>query len=149
MITAWDPGKTTGWAAWKDDGTFLEMGQCDLEEIVGTWKILTLNYGRIKRVVMEDFRLFKKRALQQSGSDMPASQGIGMLKALAANDGSEIIMQPSNIKPIAQKMSQVAIPKNHDDSHQVDAYLHGYYKLVQDGLVKTPLQLKKERENNG
>lgn len=148
MITAWDPGKTTGFAIWSPEGELRELGQCDINDMVTTWRRLESTHGKITAVIYEDFRLFAKKARQQTGSNMPASQVIGMLRTLAELSDAHETVQPANIKDIAIKWSGVARPLDHSATHSIDAYLHGFYWMKRQGIVKTVLQKQKAAENN-
>lgn len=147
MISAWDPGDTTGYAAWDEAGNLLVMSQCPLEDVPAVWKELTDKYGKMTVAIVEDFILFAKRAKSQVGSRMKASQGIGMVKALAATDDVEVVMQRADIKEMTAKHFQISVPSNHAESHRYDAFLHGSRWLMDQGRVKTPLQLMKEAEH--
>lgn len=147
MISAWDPGDTTGYAAWDEAGNLLEMGQCPLEEIPQVWSRLENDHGKTTVAVVEDYKLFGHRAKSQIGSRMKAPQGIGMVKALAQVSGAEVELQMANIKDMAKKWFQITIPSDHAESHRYDAFLHGSYWLHLNRGLKTPLQLLKESEN--
>lgn len=144
IYLAFDPGEMTGWAIWNQDGDFIYMGQIAWEDIPFWWaeniKVPVLE------VIIEEYVLFGKRAKQQTGSRMKASQVIGMIKAMTSRTDATVIEQRSSIKTIAVKMSQIQMPSNHSESHQFDAFLHGYYRLVQKGVIKTQLELEKEAE---
>lgn len=145
MITAWDPGDTTGWACWDENGVMLDMGQCSYEDIPKTFKELE-KYGVHKTVIVEDYVLFSKRAQSQVGSRMKAPKGIGSLEALAYTVGATLIKQDASIKSTALKWSQIKMPSRHSSTHKYDAFLHGYYWLVKEGLVKTALELEMEKK---
>ena len=146
-IMAFDPGDTTGWAAWDTEGNLQGMGQVTLEDM----PTFLHKYDdlEISLVIVEDFILFAKRAVKQAGSRMKASQGIGMLHLWAAQKGAQFLKQPASIKNAAMKWSQISMPGAHSESHKFDAYLHGYYYLVTHDLIKTQLQLEIEAENHG
>lgn len=93
-------------------------------------------------VVYEDYRLFKGKALQQSGSDMPASQAIGMIKAYCSVRGIKVIKQPSNILPQAALMSQLPMPADHSKSHWISAYNHAFYWMVSQGYREVEMDEK-------
>lgn len=136
VLIAFDPGKTTGWSIFLD-GKPESLGQTGIEEMPGKLAEFADTYkGKKVVVVYENFKLFRGRAIQQSGSDMEASQIVGQVKMIAAQNKWEIYDQPPNIKPIAQKWSGAVPPSNHAISHQVDAYNHGYYWLVKNGMVR-------------
>lgn len=136
-IIAFDPGDTTGVAIFSTQGELKQMTQLDLQSLID---FLGGYEAPVALVIVEDFRLFKKKAMQQVGSQMPAPQVIGAIKTFASMKGVEVVIQPSNIKPLALKWSGIAMPGNHSQSHQWDAYLHGYYWLVSNGVIQTKLQ---------
>lgn len=141
-IIAFDPGDTTGWAAFSGEGDTKMLGQVKFDDLPGF--LASMDETKISYVIVEDYRLFAKRAMQQAGSTMKASQVIGMLTLWAAQKGAELVKQPSSIKPAALKWSQIKMPGSHAQSHQYDAYLHGYHWMVSRGLIKTQLQLEME-----
>lgn len=147
MILAVDPGDTTGIAWWRDNGDFLGKAQIPLEELPQTWGALEAEFDEPIRVaIVEDFILFGKRAQSQTGSRMKASQGIGMIKAMCSQGNRKCVVQRADKKIIALKWSQIKMPSDHAKTHEWDAYLHGYFYLVSEGLIKTPLELMKEKE---
>lgn len=136
-ILAFDPGDTTGVCEFNERGQVLRLFQLSFDDLL---KFLNDYPGPVMQVVCEDFILFRKKARQQSGSKMKASQAIGMIKAFALRKEAPLAMQGSDIKPMAMKFSQIKMPSNHSESHQYDAFLHGYYWLVKNGMIKTRLQ---------
>lgn len=141
-----DPGKTTGWAVFGNDAKVVEYGQADMNAVLDLDKLI-VEYT-LSHIVYEDFKLFRHKALKQVGSRFEASQVIGMAKSWARKYECVLVSQPSDIKPIAQKWSQVEPPSNHSLSHGIDAYNHGFYWLVRAGLRKTYLEEESEREKN-
>jgi hypothetical protein len=71
---------------------------------------------------------------------MPAAQAIGMVKSYATRNGIELIEQSPQILENAQKMSQVKMPSDHNQSHWVAAYLHGFWYLVKQGHTKVNME---------
>lgn len=148
IVTAWDPGDTTGFAIWNvADGkaTPVGMGQCSMEGITEAWKEIASGYGSPDVVIVEDFRLFRGRAVQQAGSQMKAPQGIGSLRTLAELVDAQFVVQPANIKATAKKQAKITIPSDHSLSHEWDAYLHGFHWLLKNKYVTT--QLAREKAN--
>lgn len=128
---ALDPGTHTGWALWDKDGKFLEMGtthsDTQLHEKLASLPIT------IKVVVIEDFQLWHHKAQQQAGSRMPAPKTIGAVETFARLWGARIVKQPSNIKPIAERMTGVSTKgKQKSQTHVLDAYNHGEYYLIKN-----------------
>lgn len=137
-----DPGKTTGWATFREDGWFTNRGQVDLDDLPEFLESL----DGTKVIIYENYKLFSWKAKQQSGSNMPASQAIGMIKSYALRNDCHLIDQPPSIKPTAQMLSQLTPIGKHSETHWVDAYNHGFYYLHNKGLVKSALEEKLSRE---
>lgn len=137
MFLGIDPGKTTGLALVDLPSVgakpVLEYtGQLNVEETI-QW--LAENAHRIKIIVCEDYRLFLHKARQQAGSKMEATQVIGAIRAIASIHKIKVVMQPPNIKAIAEKKTKLKPPSNHAESHWIDAYNHVVYYLIQKGLA--------------
>lgn len=132
VLLSVDPGKATGWALFSN-GTLSNMGICrSIDEFVDWLTSIEIP----DFIVYENFKLFSHKAVQQSGSTMEASQVIGILKGYARQNKIPTAEQPANVLPIAQKFTQVKMPKNHKDSHNISAYNHGYYWLVKNGFAE-------------
>jgi hypothetical protein len=135
VLFAFDPGKATGWTVFVD-GIFKNWGiSRGLDKFDEDLDTLEEVYGRPTVVVAEDFRLFRGKALQQSGSKMEASQVLGMLQRQARKWKAQYIKQSSNILPIAVKWSKMPLPSNHANSHNYAAYNHGFYYLVKNNMA--------------
>lgn len=132
-----DPGVSTGWVTWDDKGTMLAQGTSRSVEEFDTF-LHTL--PSIPVVIVEEFRLFKNKALQQSGSRMETSQVIGIIRSWARRNKAEVIEQQAQILSIAQLWSGMKMPSNHSVSHWVSAYNHGFYYLVKKGVRKLELR---------
>lgn len=139
-----DPGTHTGWAVWDKDGGFIRMGTThgdnELRELLNT-------FSTIKIVIIEDFRLWKHKARDQAGSRMPAPKAIAILETYANIWKAKTILQPSNIKGNAENLTGVRtvdengkkLPK--DQTHVIDAYNHGEYYLIGQGIRRAPTKL--------
>lgn len=135
-----DPGKMNGIAIFNGDGSVDGYGQMDLDELLD-W---TTEYEEpVSAVIVEDFILFKKRAIQQSGSRMHASQVIGMMKSFAKRKDAFFLLQKSDILPTAEKISGVKMPADHSISHQISAYNHAYFWMHKAGIVRSALEKEK------
>lgn len=145
MYLSFDPGDTTGIAEFLDDGTLTWMGQVSLKDLMEYLN----NYEptREMTVIIEDFVLFARRAQQQAGSRMKASQAIGIIKMFASRHNAKVVMQQASIKPIALKLTGARMPSKHSQTHQIDAYLHGAYYLINQGILETKLQRKMREQS--
>ena len=132
-----DPGKTTGICIYNEDGTPDTFGQLTIPEMVE----FTNTYPEeVAMIVVEDYVLFKRRAMQQAGSRLHASQVIGMMEVLAAKKGAKLIKQPADRKLDGEKFSGVHPPSNHADSHWIDAKNHLFFRMHEMGLVMSVLE---------
>lgn len=138
MYLAFDPGDTTGWASFDDEGNVIEKGQLNLEELMD--KCREWRSAPIKVVIYEDFRIFRHKAQKFAGNKMVVSQTIGIILSMAREAGAKVVSQPSSIKPIAEKWTQVKPRGPHSQSHEIDAYNHGKYYLIGEGICKSALE---------
>ena len=91
-------------------------------------------------IVLENYRLWKHRAIQQSGSSLPAAQTIGMAKSYAKIRDIKIIEQSPQILQNAEKMSGLSMSgKSHSKTHWVAAYNHVWWYLVKNELAKVEI----------
>jgi len=147
IYVAFDPGVTTGWATFFEDGRLREFGQVLFSELMDLCHTLIEHYEVI-HVIYEDYRIFAHKAHAHVGSRVPTVQAVGVIKASFMAKQIPITMQPSNILPIAEKWTQTKIPSDHSKSHQVSAFLHGSYYLIKNGLKLSELQLKMKEQQD-
>lgn len=140
MYLSFDPGKVTGWAKFTDDGEVAASGQADLDTLIDLCTEWAITEEKIIAVIYEEFVVFKHKAKHFAGSRMEASQAIGIIKGLARRTGADLVVQGSDIKPMAQRFTQVKPPSDHAQSHWVDAFNHGAYYLINQGIRKTALE---------
>ena len=131
---SFDPGTATGWATFDEEGQVISKGICRGHEELMEFLMSIPDNELPKVVIYEDYTLFQSKAMQQSGSDMPASQAIGIIKMFGKRCRAEMIKQAANILGIAQKLAGVSLPKNHDHSHDISAYVHGVYYLIKNNI---------------
>lgn len=132
-----DPGKSTGWVTWDRNGNVIQQGTTRTRD---EFEDLLDSMGSVSVVIVEDFTLYKNKALQQSGSKMETSKVIGSIESWARRNKATLVMQPASILAIAQLWSGVKMPKNHNVSHWVSAYNHGMYYLLKTGVRKHELR---------
>lgn len=136
-IMAFDPGKTTGFAIFEPTGKLDTFGQLSMEQME---QFCNEYKEPVAVVIAEDYVLFKRRALQQSGSRMHASQVIGMLRVFARKMDAKFILQDAERKLDGERLSQKHPPSDHDYSHQVDAYNHAFFWMHRAGIVRSKLE---------
>lgn len=133
---SFDPGEATGWAAFDDKGAITDFGTIHGLGELFSW--LTLHTADV--YIIEEYRLYRQRALQQSGSKLLTVQAIGAIKASAASTGSKVVEQPASIKKVAEMWTGYVPKGAHKNSHWIDAVNHGLYYLHKEGIVKTEVK---------
>lgn len=146
-ILSVDPGETSGWALLQKNGNCKQMGQLAFEPMMEF--INNLVPEGIAVIVIEDFVVFRRKAQAQTGSRHKTVQIIGALKSYALRHNIPVVMQGADIKKIAEKWSQIKPPADHAQSHQIDAFNHGFYYLVKNHYAKTALERKQARDATG
>lgn len=138
MILVVDPGDTTGFALFQEDGECVWKGQEDfdglLELLAGDTDIRVLT----TRIVVEDYRLRKGKQAAQTGSRFQAVQVIGALKFYARLKSIPFELVDVQAKTLGSMYSGVKQPSNHKLSHEIDAYNIGIYWLVDNKIIEPP-----------
>jgi hypothetical protein len=132
MIISVDPGESSGIAYWSDKGEFVEKEILTEEELFDELERLE----NVTVVVCEDYRLRQGKQMVQTGSRFVAVQIIGALKAYARRVGAKFVLQTANVLSVASLHSGIKRPSNHNKSHDIDAYNHGYYYFETKGLLQ-------------
>lgn len=143
-----DPGDTTGVCIFNDEYQPIDFKQLSLEELI---KFVAEWDKPLDVVGYELFRVFRQKAHTQVGSKMKVSQAVGIIKMLAHTTGAKLVEQEPNIKPIALAWSGISMPKQHSQTHQYDAFLHGYYYNRKVGNTKSerqPITKRTSSENS-
>ncbi len=134
-MISWDPGESTGWCSWHESGALLATGTTRSREEL--YKLLDAFADNPPQVfVVEDWKLFKHKAVQQSGSKQETVRVIGVLDEWARQKKVTVVKQPSSLLPTTQLQSGVRLDSNHKNSHWQSAYNHGFHYLVQKGVLK-------------
>lgn len=132
-----DPGETAGFCLMEVDRESpvntkpIEIGQFrheDFEE----WAESTLTRDGLTHVVIEDYRVYKQHAGRHAGDRLITARMLGKVETICAQKGIACIMQMADILPIAQKWTQVKMPRNHAISHQVSALNHVRFFLIKN-----------------
>lgn len=133
MILVVDPGDTTGYAFFEEDGQLESKGQADFDTFLGI--LLAKGY---ERIVVEDYRLRAGKQAQQTGSRFQAVQVIGALKLMAKWDSIPFELVNVQAKTLGSMYSGVKPPSDHKKSHEIDAYNIGIYWLVANDIIYPP-----------
>lgn len=133
MILVVDPGDTSGYALFHDNGELHKRGQAKFDEFLDF--ILSHSFDRI---VVEDYRLRAGKQAQQTGSRFQAVQVIGALKFAAKIDNLPFELANVQAKTLGAMFSGEKAPSDHKKSHEVDAYNIGIYWLVDNKIIDPP-----------
>jgi len=142
VYVSFDPGEKSniGIAIFEPEkGQVIWYDQIRFENIQPTLDIIRQT-SKILVIICEDYMIFKHKARAHIGSKVETIQAIGAIKAYALGKHIEFVLQPASILEIAEKWTQVKMPKDHSISHSVSAFLHGAFYLIQNGKRKTALQ---------
>ena len=134
---ALDPGGSTGWATFTEDGHGITMGTCKTREAV--YDLLRATAPQV--IIMEDW--ITRQNAQLGGDKLEVVRVIGAVEYFAYLTGSRIILQPNTVKPIAYRWAGLTKAGSKKDSHERDAYCHGVYYLQRNG-IRRPQQGRAE-----
>lgn len=129
---ALDPGDTTGWAGFKENGDVDGFGDLFSKEDVYEM----LNRNRPDVVICEDYFLYPWLAKEQSWSPFDTVRIIGAVEFWCWDNDKLLVLQKPDIKGIAYKWAGLVKPNNKKMTHQTDAYVHGVYYLQKNGIRK-------------
>jgi hypothetical protein len=131
---ALDPGETTGWATFDDEGVVIKYGQVKQEDL-HQWLDAAIT-SNLRAVISEEYRIYSSRR-QRQWSRNQTSKNEGAIEVLCSVRGVPFHLQPANIKKIGYMWAGLgAAPNNHSISHQFDAVAHGTYWLRSKGILK-------------
>ena len=132
-----DPGDTSGWATFDEDGNLIGLGQVKESDFVKEFTDLLTS--SLKHVIIEDYVLFQHRAMAQTnsrGRKLKTPKMVGKLEMLAELRGVPYTKQESSRYPIGAMWGGFEIPSNHAISHQYVAAAHGVFWLQSNGIRK-------------
>lgn len=134
QIVSFDPGEDTGWSVLESPGGHEIAHGIEDYQLMPNFLVKAKGlYGDFQECVIEDYALFKSKALAQSGSKLKTVRVIGMIELWAYIYGIKVVYQSPQIKEIAQRWTGRKPPSDHSKSHDVDAFNHGIYYLYTQG----------------
>lgn len=138
-----DPGDTTGFAEFDNNGDLLGMGQIE-EAHFQDWVLNTIN-DSLRAVIIEDYKILAHKAKAHSWSRVPTIKKIGVIESACLIHGVKSVLQANTVKATGYAWGGIVPASNHNVSHQLDAFAHGVYYLQQNGIRKPGqgLNLKK------
>lgn len=125
-----DPGGSTGWATFTEDGHAITLGTCRTREQVYE----LLRKVNPQHLIVEDW--ITKQNAQLGGDKLEVIRVIGALEFYAYIKRIPIVEQPNTIKGIGYKWAGLKQGGPKRDSHERDAYVHGVYFLQRKGIRK-------------
>jgi hypothetical protein len=131
-----DSGRTIGVVAWDESGLPLKMEQYNKDELNEFLFNLQEVKDTLKVIIYEGYRVFSHKLEVHRNQKMKTSECIGRIQFAAKILGVPVVEQPSKILSTAEKWSGVKLPSNHAQSHQVSAYLHGYFYLHRRNVIQ-------------
>jgi hypothetical protein len=132
VYLAIDPGETSGYALFDNEGKELYIGQFTQDK--QTEALSTLIHSNLKEVICEDYRNHGWQQ-QKRWSRNQTSKNIGAIEILCDLRGIRIELQSNTVKTIGYKWAGMpGPPSNHNISHQYDALAHGVHRLVSLGI---------------
>lgn len=132
-----DPGETSGWATFKEDGSLDKMGSVLGRESV--YALLSSVQPWV--IIVEDFELFPWKSRDQAFSKFEAVRVIGAIELWAYAKQRSVHLQKPSIKTVGYMWAGITKAKLKRDSHERDAYVHGVYWLQKNDIRK-PQQAK-------
>lgn len=142
VYASFDPGVTTGVTLWTEAGKPIHYNELDITNLHNLLDCLEVYASEstvsLKQIIVEEYRLYQRLALQQSGSKLETVQVIGMIKRSNYKMGLPPVAEVrADNKEIASQWSGMAIPRKkttHLENWKA-AYLVGYWWLHTNGVI--------------
>lgn len=150
MFMSIDPGENVGFATFSPTGEDMMRSVVKLKEFRRFY--LQITYDRVRTgdldfitFIMEDFTLRKDKAVDQTGSNMPAPRCIGAVEQIDAMLGTKskiVLVKAGNLRgslkwagfpDLANK------PRTWHCPDDIAAYAHGVKYLIDQNLRKHPI----------
>lgn len=149
-VLAFDPGGTTGICLQNEHKVLQVTDTKNIHEWLE--KFATPIAGQIDHVVIEEYEQRPHQQAINTGrkgrtQSLYTIEVIGAIKGWCARNGKQFTMYDTKLKPAQCKMTQV-FPKKMPKAieHKWDAFNHGRYYLIQQGLALTSLEAQKKAE---
>lgn len=144
MFIAIDPGENVGMATFSDAGLDIKRKIFRLPQFRETLALLTAaSNDQHYTFIMENFNLRLDKALDQTGSNMPAARAIGAVEMIDDILGSKstIVMRDPRLLYSALKAAGYAryANKRIHPPDDIAAYAHGVDYLIEIGLRRHPV----------
>lgn len=130
FFLAIDPGRSTGWAAYDERGTLLDLGKISPEDKFLDW----LEEKTPRTVILETYR--NRPGFTNSWSMGPTQQHIGAIKRILRKKHVKIIEQEPSVLVIGCKWAGIPHKKGIHLDDSMSAHAHGTYYLINSGIKK-------------
>ena len=132
-----DPGHTTGWATFDEEGVFTGLGKITGEDKFLDWLETQVKENKPRLVIIEQYRNRPGTAVN-SWSTGPTQQHIGAITRILRKAHVQMTMQdPSPALSIGLRF--IGMHTLYEGKHvpdDVSAYAHGTYYLRRSGIQK-------------
>ncbi len=123
-----DPGHSTGWATFKENGDADKFGT--VTSRVAVYDLLREQAPDL--IIMEDW--ITKQGVALGGDKLETVRVIGAVEFYVYLRKIPLVLQPNTVKSIAYKWAGMVPPKRKSLTHEADAYVHGVYYLQKQGI---------------
>jgi hypothetical protein len=143
---AFDPGPEPGWAKFNSRGEILDLGIVrNLDSFPDFLEMIPRQ--NLEAAIYEEYKQLPgrtKAVLGRKKNKVPTVECIGHIRSWALRYKLNLIPQPPQILAATQKHTQVFLPSDHSNSHHIAAFLHGSRWLIDQGIMKTALEMEHE-----
>lgn len=132
LYLAIDPGKSNGVCCYD-----AKMYLTGMYTIRANNMVQFLNsFQKVKKCIIEDFKLYPNKASSQFYSTMETSRVIGRIETWSELNGIELIKQGANIKATGYKwIGKKPLPKSNKQNHELDAHVHFMYWAIKNNHI--------------
>jgi hypothetical protein len=135
-----DPGKANGVCGYDGKFHLLFMLTVQADEIA----TFVRKFTKIKKCIIEDYKVYPQKAKQHVYSDLLTPRVIGRIEQWTESNGIILVKQMASIKSTGYKwLGQRPLPKSDPKNHQMDAHVHFIYWGVRNGHIKLEELLKR------
>lgn len=146
MYLAVDPGRNIGVATFDTEGKDILKKTLDTQTFLSFLVLLDMQLKSSDEkltIIAEDFRLRKDKALDQTGSEMPAPKVLGMLELFKALNPSKVTLHLQDPKYLTSGLKWAGnhskIRRGYHVPDDYSAHAHGVYYLVSTGIRVHPI----------
>lgn len=128
-----DPGETSGWAEFDENGILVAFGQ--FKQVKQAEFLAEHVKPTLKALIVEDYKNHAHQK-QKNWSRNQTSKNIGAIEMICEMRKVPYFLQPNTVKAIGYKYAGIEPPSDHSISHGPDAIAHGTYFLRTKGILK-------------